>query len=69
MCPIAHMSAAAGTGIRAFGWSGGGAGGPSGPPPPSPPPPCDLLNIQSKVLISCALVVVGAGGLVGGGVV
>jgi hypothetical protein len=72
--PIAHISAAAGTGTRAFGGSGGGPGGPPGlllspPPPPPPPPPYECLNILSKVLISWALVVVDAGGLVGGGIV
>jgi hypothetical protein len=72
------MSAAASIGTREFGWSGGTTGGPPGPPPPPlppppppppPPPSCDHLNVRSKVLISWALVVVGTGGLVGGGVV
>jgi hypothetical protein len=32
-------------------------------------PSCDLLNVWSKVLISCALVMVDVGGLVDGRVV
>jgi hypothetical protein len=67
------MSAAAGTSIRALGGSGDASGppGPLPPPPPPPPPspPCNLLNVQLKVLISYALVVVDMGGLTSGGVV